>query len=543
MRAPALTVIGLDAATFDVLDPLLEAGQVPALQRLFEAGSRGTLRSTIHPLTSQAWATMVTGVNAGRHGLWDFAERDESGYTLRLVNGSYRRAPAVWDRLHAAGRRVGIVNIPFTWPAPEVDGFALAGLDASDRDRGMTFPAALLEEARSRFGELVLDHHFPLDARGKLDLDLVRRAASQRVELVTWLADRDDPELLFVVFMAADHIHHVAWPDWEERGLESDVAEVYRILDGAVGELHRRLGDEADVLVVSDHGGGRLDGVVNLNAWLAREGFLTYTEPRAAVSRGELVARLMQLRHKVPPGLRKAVRQHVPRLREKAHQARRFSVIDFDRSRAFSYGTFGNIVVNVRGRESRGIVEPGAEYDRVRDELVERALDLRGPEGEPIVAAVHRREELFSGPYLAKVPDLVVEFTDYAWLGKGNMTKRADSIWDEVTLEWNDTRYVGSHRQEGIVALSGPSAARGNALFASIEDVAPTILYLLGEPIPAELEGRLLAEAVDPQLLDARPPAYADPDAAQLEVGVQQGYSEDEDDAVHERLRGLGYLE
>src|SRR4051794_18980056 len=93
MRAPALTVLGLDAATFDVLDPLLEAGQLPALARLFDAGSRGTLRSTIHPLTSQAWATMVTGVNAGRHGLWDFAERDESGYQLRLVNGSYPRGP------------------------------------------------------------------------------------------------------------------------------------------------------------------------------------------------------------------------------------------------------------------------------------------------------------------------------------------------------------------------------------------------------------------------------------------------------------------
>ena len=65
---------------------------------------------------------MVTGVNAGRHGIWDFSERDESGYRLRLVNGSDNRAPALWTRLSAAGRRVGVVNVPFTWPAPEVDG-------------------------------------------------------------------------------------------------------------------------------------------------------------------------------------------------------------------------------------------------------------------------------------------------------------------------------------------------------------------------------------------------------------------------------------
>src|SRR5262249_34380013 len=104
---PSLTVIGLDAATARVVDPLLERGDLPNLARLCEAGSRGTLRSTTPPLTSQAWATAFTGVNAGMHGLWEFMERDESGYRFRLVNGSFRRAPAVWDYLSAAGRAVG----------------------------------------------------------------------------------------------------------------------------------------------------------------------------------------------------------------------------------------------------------------------------------------------------------------------------------------------------------------------------------------------------------------------------------------------------
>ena len=86
-----------------MIDPLVEAGDLPNLARLLERGARGTLRSTTHPLTPLAWTTMVTGVNAGRHGIWDFSERDESGYGLRLVNGSHRRAPALWTRLSAAG--------------------------------------------------------------------------------------------------------------------------------------------------------------------------------------------------------------------------------------------------------------------------------------------------------------------------------------------------------------------------------------------------------------------------------------------------------
>src|SRR3712207_9076290 len=120
-------------------------------------------------------------------------------------------------------------------------------------------PPDLLADLEQRFGRLELDHTFPLDDRGRVDLDLVRRAAEQKVEVAFHLSERFEPELLFVVFMAADHIHHLCWPDWEKRGPESAVAEVYRILDSAVGALMAHAGD-ADVMVVSDHGGGALEG-------------------------------------------------------------------------------------------------------------------------------------------------------------------------------------------------------------------------------------------------------------------------------------------
>jgi predicted AlkP superfamily phosphohydrolase/phosphomutase len=544
--SPQLTVIGLDAATLDVIDPMLAAGELPHLAGLFNQGSHGVLRSTTHPLTTQAWTTMVTGVNAGRHGMWDFLERDETGYRLRLVNGSHRRAPTVWDRLSVAGRNVGIVNVPFTWPAGEVNGFVLAGIDAAERDAGMTYPSELVSELRSRFGKLEVDHSIPLDRDGEIDLDQVRRVCERRVEAVRWLCQRFEPDLLFVVFMAADHIHHVCWTEWEQQGLESRVAEVYRILDRAVGELLGVAGD-GDVLVVSDHGGGRLNGVINLNAWLAEQGFLTYSGAGHRMGRSELARLLLykalQKRRKVPQRMRTLVKQRLPRVRERAHELKAFTIIDWSQTQAFAYGTFGNVVLNVRGREAHGIVEPGIEYERVRDEIAARALDMRDPvAGERIVAAVHRREDLFEGPELHRIPDLLFEFDRYAWLGKGNLMSRTPTIADTIRIAaGSKASHVGSHRHEGIVSLTGPSAAAGVLLSASIEDIAPTIMYLLGQTIPTEFEGRLLAEAIKPQLLDERPPEYGTGDA--LPVGTVAGYSEAAADEVGARLRDLGYLE
>lgn len=538
---PRLTVIGLDAATLQVAEPLMAEGHLPSLSRLLREGSGGVLRSTTHPLTPHAWATLVTGVNAARHGIWDFAERDESGYRLRLVNGSFRRAPAVWDRLTTKGRRSGLVGIPFTWPAPQIEGFSVAGFDAAGREEGMTHPPDLVSEMARRYGSIELDNRFPIGKDGRVDLDIVRRAADQKVDVTLWLAERFEPSLLFVVFMAADHIQHLCWTDWERDALSSPVAEVYRILDERVGRLLEWLGPGCDVMVVSDHGAGPLNGVVNLNAWLASHGYLTYVAGGARLGRRALDS-LFELRRHVPDGLRAAVKRRLPTLRERAYEREEYSALDWERTQAFSYGTFGNIVVNVRGREAHGVVSPGEEYERVRAEIAEKLRDLRSPGGERIVAAVHRREDLFEGPELNKVPDLLVEFDEYAWLGKGNLKSRSDSLWDHIEIEpGSEHSYVGSHRHEGLVALAGPSVEQGVRVSAGIEDIAPTVLYLLGEPVPTELEGRILLETIDSELLERRPPDYQE--GAAFRPGEAEEYTAGETAAVEERLRGLGYIE
>ncbi len=161
------------------------------------------------------------------------------------------------------------------------------------------------------------------------------------------------------------------------------------------------------------------------------------------------------------------------------------------------------------------------------------------PRATAIVRAVHRREDLYSGPELEKIPDLIVEFRDYAWLGKGNLTGRTETIWDGITH--TGQVYAGSHRNDGIFVLAGAAARPISDLSAGIADVAPTVMYLLGEPIPSDLEGRLLTEAFEPALLDAKPPEYADPPA--IEVASAHGYEGESPAEVEQRLRSLGYLE
>jgi predicted AlkP superfamily phosphohydrolase/phosphomutase len=256
-----------------------------------------------------------------------------------------------------------------------------------------------------------------------------------------------------------------------------------------------------------------------------------------------VLQRLLLLRRRVlPERLRRAIKRTAPGLSGLATRRSALHAIDPARTAAFAYGTFGNVVVNVRGREAEGIVEPGEEYERVRDRIAAGLLELTSPEGERIVRAVHRREDLFDGPHLDRVPDLIVEFEDYAWLGKGNLQAPTATLWDEIEIEGgSDVSYVGSHRHEGVVALAGASAAAGVQLHASIEDVAPTVLYLMGEPVPESLEGRVLVEALDPALLERRPPAYAE--EGDFEVGRSRGYDEAGAAEVESRLRGLGYLE
>ena len=233
-----MSVIGLGSATFNVVDPMLaRRGFEPASVR---SGSARGARSTTHPLTPHAWATIVkSGVNAGRHGIWDFTERDETGYQLRLVNGSFRRAPAVvLSPLGSAGGDRQACPSP---GRPRGGRVAVAGFDAAAREQGLTCPEEAPRRAAQRFGSLEPTTGFRSPTAGSTWTSSGARRRRGRDRHVARGAH--EPELLFVVFMAADHIHHLCWTDWEGRrpgepgrgGLQDP-----RRGDGGAGRARRR---------------------------------------------------------------------------------------------------------------------------------------------------------------------------------------------------------------------------------------------------------------------------------------------------------------
>ncbi|TMA34004.1 MAG: phosphodiesterase, partial [Deltaproteobacteria bacterium] len=285
MRTPLL-VIGLDGASLDLVRPWAAAGRLPVLARLMRHGAWGRLRSTVPPATFPAWTSMVTGVNPGRHGIFDFSARVPGTYSIRFVNGSHRRAPALWTRLTAAGRRVAIVTVPATYPPEPVAGVMVSGFDsplATAIDGSFVHPRALYPEIERLVGRLPFAD-FQEVATGPgwhaTALARLRDGITRRTMLARMLLGRERWDALMVVFGESDTVAHHFWRFHDARSprhapgpFADAVRRIYEALDTAVGELIAAAPADAVVAVVSDHGsGGAGDRIVHLNRRLAECG-------------------------------------------------------------------------------------------------------------------------------------------------------------------------------------------------------------------------------------------------------------------------------
>ena len=549
-----LLVIGLDGASFNVLDPLIEKGYLPHMAKLIAGGSRADLETTFPPITAVAWSSFMTGKNPGKHGIFEFVRRDHHSNRELAVNASFRQGRAIWDLLSDAGKRVIVHNFPCTYPPHEINGLMIADFMTPRGRKDFTYPAPLLAEIEGEFGSYRL-HLSQTYAEGNVDavLDELFDELEYKAKVAEYLMTRYDWDAFFQYFWGTDRIQHELWHiiddehprhnKEEAKAYRDRVYEYFRRVDEIVGRLIELAGAKPLVLIASDHGFGPVHKYCSLNIWLLQEGFLKLKPDfvtrakRLMFSIGLTPEFAFRLTRKIPGPLRPArgvsSQPGASKLLGKFFLS--FNDVDWNRSVAFSKGNYGQIYVNLKGREPNGMVADD-EYEDVRHAIIERLRALKDPlTTKSWVGQVFRREDIYNGPLVGDAPDIAFLPADMRYLPLGN----ADFTSNKFMVD--AFGISGCHRMNGVMIANGGAITGGSTFaVARIYDMAPTLLYLSDQSVPDDMDGRVLTEMISVDYSSAHPIRFAAPGDDEHTNSVE--YSDEENSDVIERLKSLGYV-
>ncbi len=508
---PRVLVIGLDAAELTWIERWIGAGILPNLGRLASQGSLARLHSPGDVLPDAPWPTFVTGVGAGVHGFYGY--RTLRPGTLQLEENPNRlyRQP-FWWLLRDTGRHAILFDVP---KAPLVEAEHQTQIIGWGEKYGLLHvsqPPGLLAEIKRRFGEHPITADIP-GVRGRREelaiIDRLFAGLERRVEVARFLMAEEDWHLGMVVFSETHTAGHQFYPhldpaspwyDASQIAFREDTIEgVYRRVDASLGEIVKLAPPDADVVVLSVHGmEPRYDARGIVRPLLTRLGYQVPPAPGRSDS-------LRSLREWVPLPVRDRLNRLLPHGVQETLISRFLErSCDWSSTRAFaedsSRENFAWIRVNLRGREPEGIVEPGIEYEALCEEIAGDLMQLRvHPGGEPAVRKVLRARTDFPGPYAGQLPDLIVDWQPGAAISSVFHPRAGIIPGDAPTMQ------SAKHSDRGFLLAAGPHFVAGADVAGRIEDVAPTLLQLLGGCAPQEMEGRALTAILDPEFVAAHP--------------------------------------
>jgi predicted AlkP superfamily phosphohydrolase/phosphomutase len=542
-----VVMIGLDGAPFGVIQRLTEEGVLPNIKKLIEEGAFGPLLSSYLPETPIAWTSIVTGKNAGKHGVYDWGERVEGSYDIGLSLSHSCKEPPLWEMIGEEGRKSGIFNVPLTYPPRPLNGFLVSGFDTPNTKVCFTYPDSLSEEIRSRIKDYVLvEREAYTRGNERKYVDDILYVLEKKEAAALYLIDRYEMDFGLFVFMEIDHLHHKLWRLLEEGSEEEKrlFQEVYQRMDETVGKIVNRFDGETTFILVSDHGAGPLEGIMFINKWLMEEGWLKLKRGpslylKSFLSRTNLFVKGYRLLCKF--GLGRLAKLLPASLQyDLATSFISFGDVDWERTKAYAFGKYGQIFINLEGREPQGIVGPGEEYEQLLKEISQRLLKLVHPRtGGQMVREVLRKEKLYQGPMLKKAPDLSFVIGDFRYDSSVQFGLGIDGIFGIPVFEDS-----GTHRREGILIASGKGIKTNfNIKGATLVDIAPTALYLLNLPIPNDMDGNVLTTMFREDWIKGHPIRHKEKESKDSSPETKTELSLEEMEMVKKRLRSLGYLD
>jgi predicted AlkP superfamily phosphohydrolase/phosphomutase len=493
-------VIGLDGAEPSLVFKWAKEGKLPNIAKLMENGAYGKLKSTIPPITGPAWVSFMTGKNPGKHGIYYFLQRKKNSYQRKLVSSKSINGKTLWRILSDAGLKVGVVNVPLTYPPEKVNGFIVSGYMTPSEKVGFTYPENL-KNLLLKMGYRINDNEklrFYEGGRRYLEdlYDVLRRQNS----VVLYLIEEYDWDFFMYVFQGLDHVQHIFWKYMDsahilhdseaEAELKNAIENYYKECDKQIGEMIKKSEKNILIILLSDHGFGRCVKRIYINNWLLKKGLLALREKygkslsnKEHISKQSMYRLLVKFRlEKLSKIIPKKIKDQIP------SNIPEYSDIDWQKTKVYAHGAYPLIYINLKGREPQGIVEPGEEYENLRNYIINELYKLKDPEtGEKVIDKIYKKEEIYWGENLDKAPDIIaIQKDEYTITTFGDISSNVISpIKDGGT---------GTHRIYGTFIASGNRIKKININDVEIVDIFPTILYYFGLPIPKDVDGRVLKE-------------------------------------------------
>jgi predicted AlkP superfamily phosphohydrolase/phosphomutase len=522
-------MIGLDGATFTLLDPLIEEGVMPFLAGVLKKAVRADLMSTRHPLTPQAWTSMITGRSPTSHGIYDFlrpAFMPNGGVFLKINDFRDNHCETIWSIANRYNKRATSLNFYGMAPAPAIDGYIISGFIPWRHLKQATHPKQLYDEVRAMpdFDYRLLGMDIAEEKKcvqglqqGEhepwIELQNTRDEAWSR--LTCHLMKKDRTEITAVVLDGPDKLQHLFWryvdpafdekdpSDWHRHIRDLSIG-FYRGLDRNLKLMFDAAGPDTDVLITSDHGFGPTTEIFYVNEWLARKGYLHWSNAAKDDSVGQLTA--------------DKIKDHL-------------SMIDWEKTIAFCPTPSSNAIFIKKAKgSSLGVKDD--DYLEFAIKLQKELLDIRDPEnpsGPPIVAGADLNK-LRGSNFIEPCPDITLRLRD------GGLV----SILKSNEILTQRPQADGTHRPAGIFVGHGPSFRKGAKIDAlDLLDISPLILTLLGIPVPSDMEGRVPTETLIGEHEVRMGEATAAPAA---DASERPEPTAEEREALMNQLKLLGYM-
>ncbi len=541
-RKRPVVIIGLDGATFDLIEPWAAEGHLPNFQRLLQEGASGRLLSTKPDHSAPAWTSFSTGVNPGKHGVYFFVGPSFDKLRFRPVNARSIRSRRLWQIISDQGATVGAMNIPMSYPGVPVNGYMIGDFFAPDY-RSAFDNDELYEEVLRECGGYCSE---VWNARGHAGyLRDILACVDQQAIVGSYLLERHPVDFFAIVFTVLDRAQHSFWADMDpdhpmhgqghEPMIPDALLQVHKALDQAVGRLLERVPSDANVIIMSDHGFRGEYRRLAVNKWLRDMGLLTLkTNRQAAGLMGRIRVAIKR------GGLRKPAQQLLRTLTGTWRpESVYYRFVDWTQTK-ISYGPGQGFYVNLKDRDFQGIVTP-AEYGPLCDQVISALKEVRDPDtGLPLVSDAFRRDDIYNGAGLELAPDIVPMRAEYL-NGSRRWGYGLSKSLGAATTFVDQTAISGNHSPEGIFLAWGPDVVQRRLEGLTIMDIAPTTLYALGLQVPNSMDGRVITELFKSQFLEQNPVVKADIDLSQLGQSGQV-MSNDQEAIVEQRLKDLGYL-